>query len=307
MKNPTISVLMSVYNGEPYLSESIESILNQTYRDFEFIIINDGSTDSSWETIQHYAAQDGRVIPISQGNIGLTKSLNRGIQLARGEYIARQDADDVSEPNRLQEQNDWFSKNKHGILCGTQGKIQHNDKFIKIPTPLLNNRSIVRKLIYGNVFNHTSAMFRKTINDNTFLYNENFKYAQDYELWSRLCLVGEVNIIKNHLVIIRDNPGNLSNRQKEYQRLFAILVALSNNFPEIKNKLTEYFDIEEMLSTYRNDGKYAPTLDWLFLIHRIRLSQVRLFNVIFCSPDFFEKIYILLEKIFIKFNIFVKK
>ena len=85
---------MSVYNGELCLTEAIESILNQTFRDFEFLIINDGSTDSSWEIIQRYADKDQRIVPITQENIGLTKSLNKGILTAKGEFIARQDSDD---------------------------------------------------------------------------------------------------------------------------------------------------------------------------------------------------------------------
>ena len=114
---PTISVLMSVYNGELCLAEAIESILNQTFRDFEFLIINDGSTDSSWEIIQRYAEKDQRIVPITQENIGLTKSLNKGILIAKGEFIARQDSDDLSLPKRFDKQLPWVKDRGYDLCC----------------------------------------------------------------------------------------------------------------------------------------------------------------------------------------------
>ena len=102
---------MSVYNGEPYLRDGIECILSQTYSNFEFIIINDGSTDKTQEIINKYAEDDIRIVPINQANIGLTRSLNKGIHLSKGEYIARQDADDFSFPDRLENQIATFAKN----------------------------------------------------------------------------------------------------------------------------------------------------------------------------------------------------
>ena len=105
-----LSVVMSVYNGETYLAESIESILRQTYKNFEFIIINDGSTDSSAEIIDTFAASDDRIVVIHQTNSGLTRSLNAGIKNARGEYIARQDADDESFPHRFTRQMEYLKR-----------------------------------------------------------------------------------------------------------------------------------------------------------------------------------------------------
>lgn len=99
---PKVSVVMSVCNSEPFIRDAIKSILGQTFQDFEFIIINDGSTDGSLQIIQSYG--DSRIRITSQENLGLTKSLNKGIGIARGEYIARQDADDISEPSRLEKQ-----------------------------------------------------------------------------------------------------------------------------------------------------------------------------------------------------------
>jgi len=118
MKNPEVTVLMSVYNGEKYLREAIDSILNQTFTDFEFLIVNDGSTDRTAEILRSY--DDPRIIIINnEKNIGLTKSLNIGLRMAKGEYIARMDADDVSMPERLQKQIELLNQKKNTGLVGT--------------------------------------------------------------------------------------------------------------------------------------------------------------------------------------------
>lgn len=116
--SPKVSVVMSVYNGEKYLPETIDSILNQTFKDFEFIIINDGSTDKTAKILTSY--DDPRIRIFNQENMGLTKSLNRAISLAKGEYIARMDADDISYPERLKKQVDYLNKNPDIGLVGSK-------------------------------------------------------------------------------------------------------------------------------------------------------------------------------------------
>jgi glycosyltransferase involved in cell wall biosynthesis len=117
-KNPKLSVIMSVHNGEKYLREAIESILNQTFTDFKFIIINDGSTDNSLAIIRSY--DDKRIRILNNGtNIGLTKSLNKALKQAKGKYIARQDADDVSLPDRFEAQLKYFVQYPEVALLGT--------------------------------------------------------------------------------------------------------------------------------------------------------------------------------------------
>ncbi|HEY9660554.1 MAG TPA: glycosyltransferase, partial [Allocoleopsis sp.] len=114
---PQISVLMAVYNGSRYVAEAIESILNQTFTDFEFLIIEDGSTDNTVQILQDYANRDPRIKLIqNEQNIGLTKSLNKGLKLAQGKYIARQDADDVSLPHRFEQQIAVFAQNPAAVL-----------------------------------------------------------------------------------------------------------------------------------------------------------------------------------------------
>ncbi len=129
-ENPKVSVIMSVYNGDKYLREAIESILNQTFTDFEFIIVNDGSTDNSLEIIESY--DDERIKTINnKKNIGLTKSLNKALKFAKGKYIARQDADDVSLPNRFEKQVEYLDSHPEVALVGTSVYlIDENGKII---------------------------------------------------------------------------------------------------------------------------------------------------------------------------------
>ena len=124
--SPLVSVVMSVFNGETLLDKSIKSILAQTFTDFEFIIIDDGSTDKTPDIIKKYET-DGRVIVITQENIGLTKSLNKAIKIARGELIARQDADDISLKERLLCLVNEFKKNPALVLCGTRAVIKSGE------------------------------------------------------------------------------------------------------------------------------------------------------------------------------------
>jgi len=128
---PVVSIVMSVYNGEQYLAIAIESILNQTFKEFEFIIINDGSTDNSLSIMQKYAQSDDRIILIDRKNLGLTKSLNEGIAIARGEFIARMDADDISFPERLSEQVKFLTAYPEIDLIGCRAVVfSDNNKLI---------------------------------------------------------------------------------------------------------------------------------------------------------------------------------
>lgn len=122
MKKPKISVIMSVYNGMPYLKEAVQSILKQTFKDFEFIVVNDASTDDSWQYLK--GLNDKRIkLIINEKNLGLATSLNDGIKIAKGNFIARMDADDVSKPDRLEVQYKFLTKNPEIDLCGSWADI----------------------------------------------------------------------------------------------------------------------------------------------------------------------------------------
>jgi glycosyltransferase involved in cell wall biosynthesis len=187
MSTPPISVLMCVYNGAQYLHIAVESILNQTFEDFEFIIIDDGSSDSSWEIIQNFHTKDDRIVPIRQKNVGLTKSLNRGLRQAKGNFIARIDADDLSYDSRLEKQFNFLIKNKDYMMVGGQRIIRNliRNKSYKDDLPITTED--IRKVApRKNPFFHSLVMIRKDVIKQVGHYNENFMYVQDFELWSRI-------------------------------------------------------------------------------------------------------------------------
>ncbi len=188
---------MSAYNNQNTLQEAIDSVLGQSFADFEFIIVNDGSIDSTEKIIRENMSRDKRVLLIQQANIGLTKSLNAGLAVAKGEYIARQDADDISFPERFQEQIKLLDSNKNIGFTGCDCEVvdEHGEliNIVRIKNNPGKNKS---ELIVNNVFCHGSMMFRKVHLDRIRGYREFFKYAQDYDLYLRLLdlgLPGSVN------------------------------------------------------------------------------------------------------------------
>ncbi len=222
MKKPTISVIMSVFNSEDYLKEAIESILNQTYKEFEFLIIDDASTDSSAEIIQSF--KDPRIKYIkTEVNLGLTKSLNKALKLAEGEFIARMDADDVSEVNRFEVQYNFLSKNTEFVMAGSLGTlIDENDKVkgdMVVPT---DPSEINGAMYFYNQFIHSSVMFNKASILDAGMYNETYKRAQDYELWLRLITKGnKITILPEKLIRYRDHPMNITTVSAGSQSEFA--------------------------------------------------------------------------------------
>lgn len=184
-----VSIVMPVFNGEAYLKESIESILKQTYTDFEFIIVNDGSTDDSLRIIKDYAKNDRRIVLISRENKGLVASLNEGISQASSKYIARMDADDISHPDRIEKQLQFFKENSVDIL-GTCVEVfgdvdeksrLFNEKKLNIPFGADNAEELI--LTHWYCLAHPSIMMKREV----FFTLNGYKnaYAEDLELWLR--------------------------------------------------------------------------------------------------------------------------
>jgi glycosyltransferase involved in cell wall biosynthesis len=211
LDSPKVTVLMSVYNGERYLREAIDSILTQTFLDFELAIVNDGSIDSTAEIISSY--NDPRIRLINNArNLGLTKSLNKGLELARGQFVARQDADDISEPERLAKQVDFLEAHPDIALLGTfyQEIDERGNKIAdcKLPCDCTNIRWA---LFFYTPFIHGSVMFRRaTALAKIGFYNEHFRYAQDYDYWCRIALSLKVANLNEYLVGYRLSPSSMT-------------------------------------------------------------------------------------------------
>lgn len=185
MPDPLVTVLLPVYNGGEYLKYSVKSILEQTYKDFEFLIVNDCSTDDSLGRIK--AFNDRRIVVSSNAqNLGQTRSLNIGLRLAKGKYIARMDTDDIAFPHWLERQLGFIERNPEYTVVST--KVAAIDSRNRI-TRILNSPSsqnIILKSLVASPINHVGSLFRKDIILDQGGYDENFKIAADYDLWSRL-------------------------------------------------------------------------------------------------------------------------
>jgi glycosyltransferase involved in cell wall biosynthesis len=205
VKEPKVSVVMSVHNEERYVSKAIQSILEQTFSDFEFIIIDDGSAGRTTEILGGYQQEDTRIMALRhQLKKGLAQSLNEGIRMARGRYIARMDADDISLPTRLEKQVAFLDMHPEVGLVGTLCyEVDEKDAIVR-KWVLPSSPSDVRKALLDlNPLVHSSVMIRKEVFDDIGYYNETLQYSQDYELWLRIARQYEIANLSEPLVMLR--------------------------------------------------------------------------------------------------------
>ncbi len=263
MNNPKVSVIMSVYNGEKYVREAVCSILNQTYKNFELIIINDGSTDRTQEILETFS--DVRIRLVQQENLGLIKSLNKAIRMAKGEYIARHDADDISLPERFKKQVDFLEEHKDIALVGTfVVQIDEDGKEVKIYKSSTENRDIKDALWHDVPVCHASIMCRKVCMEKAGLYREKLKFVEDYDLLFRVSEAFDVANIAEPLYKVRINPDSICARNRfDQNRRYSLVRMLAKerraNGRDRLNDLTEE-GIDELLDdimpkTKRNEKR----------------------------------------------------
>lgn len=210
---PPVTILMPVFNGSEYLSEAIESILNQTFGDFEFLVVNDGSTDASGEILQRYHCHDHRLRVYHQQHLGLIPSLNRGFHLAKGKYVARMDADDVSHPERIATQVAFMQSQPDCVLLGTAADlIDSTGNRLEAITPPHDCEVIKRTLHHGNAFIHGSIIMLHAAFDRAGGYRESAYLAEDYDLWCRVAQVWGVTNLTARLYSLRIHQGSVSAR-----------------------------------------------------------------------------------------------
>lgn len=208
---PALSVILPVYNGLAYLEAAIDSVLNQTFSDFELIIINDGSTDGSGAWIE--GLEDPRIRYYQQTNRGLAATLNRAIGLSRGRYIARQDQDDVCMPQRMQRQVEFLEANPEVGMVGAAAEIwvgnEKTNRFLAHPS---DDAALRFGLLFDNYFVHSSVMIRREVLDRVGGYCEDRSRQppEDYELWSRIMREYKVANLPEVLMAYREVPGSMS-------------------------------------------------------------------------------------------------
>lgn len=290
MKEPEVTVLMAVYNDGKYIKKAVQSILDQTFKNFEFLIIDDGSTDDSIEIIKTF--NDPRIRLVSnKENIGLTRTLNRGLSLARSPYIARMDADDISSPTRLQEQVDFFKKNPSYGLVGTSYRyIDEEGRQINETKLPCTNHEIKKALLETNQFAHASVMFTAKAIETVGPYREFFTYSQDFDLFLRISEKFDVYNIPGILLEWRIRLNSTSVKYRTLQQEFAQIALLCslersktgkdpvdekeinvNGIPALKNKaslsLSSWCKKKNIMAKsyyiwadyfYRQEKSYAP-------------------------------------------------
>jgi len=303
MRTPKVSVLMPVYNGEQYLSAAIDSILKQTFSDYEFIIVLDPSTDNSKSIIESYS--DSRIVFLQNfQNIGLAASLNRGLAIAQGEYIVRMDSDDISLPERIARQVEFMETNTSIGITGTLIKSIGEKPEIVINYPT-NPETLRSSLLFEPLIAHPTVIMRRDfLIKHQLTYNPAFSKAEDYDLWSRcsnhfsLANIGEVLVLyRRHAGQTQKNNFDLHMkytglvRLEELKKLgikkvkedeFILHQALSilvfKPSKEFVNKTYQWFiKLQQInqISGYYQERTLAQTLEhrWLFVCKRCAVSN----------------------------------
>jgi glycosyltransferase involved in cell wall biosynthesis len=254
-KTVDVSVIMATYNTEiPMLREAVDSILHQTFTNFEFLIIDDGSTDDSVSYLNEISDPRVRIIR-NPGNMGITKSLNVGLREARGRYIARMDADDVSLPERLQKEFDFMESHPDVIVCGTRiGTIDETGRVLsyspKRPHDMEDYR--VRMLFQNPGPIHPTAFFNNDmLQDNNITYNEELVHAQDYGMWETVCHYGTVYTLDDVLLHRRKHNGQISSARRGIQ-IKCDKITLKKILTELLDDVTD----EEVDLHYTYSGGY---------------------------------------------------
>jgi glycosyltransferase involved in cell wall biosynthesis len=225
MTTPRISVAMSVYNNAPYLAHAIESILAQTFTDFEFLIVDDGSTDGSGAIIDRFATNDSRIRPTHQANAGLITSLNRMIDEARAPLIARMDGDDIALPERFARQVAFLDANPDIGVLGTGCTCIDEDgrpsvyKFDNVTTP----EDVVEDLKNGPPLCHPSVVMRRDAVRAVGGYHRAYKHCEDYDLWLRLSEKVRMANLPERLLLYRQSETQVSNRHAYVQKIGAAI------------------------------------------------------------------------------------
>jgi hypothetical protein len=228
--SPVISVLMSVFNGEYHVAAAMESILGQDFTEFEFIVIDDASTDGTWGILAEYASWDSRVRLIRHDrNAGLTSALNGALAVARGGYIARQDADDTSRPERFSKQLAFLQSHPEvGVLGTGTSAVTEAGALAWTTRPPADPMLLGWRLLFETCLAHSSVMFRSSLLEKTGPYNEEFAYAQDFELWSRMSAHTKLANLPEALVLRRVGPHSISTSQLCEQSSAAVRVIQRN-------------------------------------------------------------------------------
>lgn len=226
-----ITVLMSVFNGEAYLDAAIGSILGQSYRDFDFLIVDDGSTDGSAAILARQAAADPRITVIRKENAGLAAALNAGLAAIDSEYVARMDADDVSLPTRLAQQLAFLDSHPEIAVVGSRvAAIEDGGGIRRVREVASEPEAVARALPLRNAIVHPSTMMRTAVLRAAGGYREEFRYSQDYDLWLRLVATEQLANMPDVLLHYRTHARRASANTNRYRQTIYSVAAAADYF-----------------------------------------------------------------------------
>jgi glycosyltransferase involved in cell wall biosynthesis len=218
MNLPIVSVVITVYNDENYIATAIESILSQTFQDYELIVVDDGSTDATASILDKYLQTDKRIHVYRIENSGTTIAANVGLKMANGKYIARLDSDDISFPHRLMEQVQYLEENPVVALVG--GSLEFIDENgVQVGVRNIKAKDPKKFIYHRNIYQHSDVMFKKEIVNKVGGYREKFRNSQDLDLWLRISEIADIAKTNNIIGQWRINPGGYTiARAKEQMR-----------------------------------------------------------------------------------------
>lgn len=238
LEQKLISIIMPTWNGAQRVSASIQSVLSQSYRNWELLIIDDGSIDTTKEVVSNFISTDSRIYYLkNENNIGIQKSLNKGLKEAKGEYIARIDDDDVwIDSHKLQKQFDFLCTNSEYVLVGT-GAVLVDEKAVTLGKYLLpkTDSAIRSRILRKNCFTHSTVMYQKDITLSLGGYSELVEtlHVEDYDLWLKLGLKGRVANIPEYMVQITVSDATItsSNRIIQAKRILSLIKKYKKSYP----------------------------------------------------------------------------
>lgn len=299
MKLPLVSVLMPVYNCELYIKEAIESILNQSYTNFELLIIDDASTDSTVQIIREFA--DSRIkLIVKPENSGYTHSLNFGVQLAKGKYIARMDGDDSSILDRFEKQVALLEMNENVVLCGGCFQTIGSNTIIQLPE---YHDAIKLHFLSGNCIAHPSVMIRKAaLEQLDVVYDVTKEPAEDYDLWTRLAFIGELHNLQEVLLKYRVHNNQVSSQRARLQKQHDCTIK-RNLYQKLDYTFTEKEQtvFDQLLENGEGIVYEDYTVFKSIQSKLLHANQEQLFE-----PIGFQKEILFLDKVFVK-SCFLKK
>lgn len=269
MDSPKVTVLMSVYNAGSFFAPAVESILNQSFADFEFLIIDDGSSEPVTPLLDQY--RDERITVIRQQNMGLTRSLNRGLSLAQAAYVARMDADDLSLSHRLASQVDAMDSDERLDLVGCYFDVMDaQGNMVERKEPFTDPIYRLWRLQFHNNYGHGSVMIRKASVVRAGMYDEKLRYAQDFDLWCRLSKKNNTRMIPDVLYRYRMVRDSAQASVKNYDAQLSGAIQISNRSLILCDpRLTE------------TDCAEARALYWEFQLDGIALAGLEKIPAIF--------------------------